>query len=72
MTGLIGWRNVVTRLVQAPKMGGSLGLNRKQTVSLGPKGQGELIMRILRRPLMIFVMVVLRMRPLAIGKVFGS
>jgi hypothetical protein len=53
-------------------MEGSLGLNRKQTVSLGPKGQGGLIMRILRRPLMIFVMVVLRMRPLAIGKVFGS
>jgi hypothetical protein len=29
-------------------------------------------MRILRMPLMILVMVVLRMRPWAIGKVFGS
>jgi hypothetical protein len=48
---------------QAPKIGGSLGLNRKQTVAIGPKGQGGLIMRILRRPLMILVMVVLRMRP---------
>jgi len=63
VTDLIGWRNVVTRLVQAPKMGGSLGLNRKQKVAVGPKGQGGLIMRILRRPLMILVMVVLRMRP---------
>jgi hypothetical protein len=63
VTDLIGWRNVVTRLVQAPKMGGSLGLSRKQTVAIGPKGQGGLIMRILRRPLMILVIVVLRMRP---------
>jgi hypothetical protein len=31
-----------------------------------------LIMRILRRKLMILVMVVLRIRPQAIGKVFGS
>ena len=62
MTDLIGWRNVVTRLVQAPKMGGSLGLSRKQTVAIGPKGQGGLIMRILRRTLMILVIVVLRMR----------
>jgi hypothetical protein len=29
-------------------------------------------MRILRRPLMILVMVVLRMRPQAIGKVFAA
>jgi hypothetical protein len=63
VTDLIGWRNVVTRLVQAPKMGGSLGLSRKQTVAIGPKGQGGLIMRILRRPLMILVIVVLRMKP---------
>jgi hypothetical protein len=49
-----------------------LGLNRKQTVAVGLKGQGGLIMRILRRTLMILVMVVLRMRPWAIGKVFGS
>jgi hypothetical protein len=35
----------------------------KQTVAVGLKGQGGLIMRILRRPLMILVMVVLRMRP---------
>jgi hypothetical protein len=49
-----------------------LGLNRKQTVAVGSNGQGGLIMRILRRPLMILVMVVLRMRPCAIRKVFSS
>jgi len=42
----------------------NLGLNRKQTIAVGPKGQGGLIMR---RSLMILVMVVLRM-----WKVFGS
>jgi len=35
---------------------------RKQTMAIGLKGQGGLIMRILRRQLMILVMVVLRMR----------
>jgi len=37
-----------------------------------PKGQGGLILRILRRMLMILVMVVLRTRPQAIRKVFDS
>jgi len=37
-----------------------LGLNRKQTMAVGPKGQVGLIMR---RLLMILVMVVLKMRP---------
>ena len=41
-------------------------------MAVGPKGQGGLIIRILRRLLMILVMVVLRMRPLDIGKVFDS
>jgi len=36
---------------------------RKQTMAIGSKGQGGLIMRILRRQLMILVMMVLRMRP---------
>jgi len=30
VTDLIGWRDMVTRLVQAPNMSGRLGLNRKQ------------------------------------------
>jgi hypothetical protein len=47
-------------------------LNRNQMMVVGPKGQGGLIMRILRQTLMILVMMVLRMRPLAIGKVFSS
>jgi hypothetical protein len=41
-----------------------LGLNPKQTVAIGPKGQGELIMRILRMMLIILVVVVLRTRPI--------
>jgi hypothetical protein len=45
------------------------GLNRNQTMPVEPKGQGGLIMR---RTLIILLMVVLRMRPYAIGKVFGS
>jgi len=39
-----------------------LGLNRNQTITVGPKGQSGLTVRILRRALMIMVMVVLRMR----------
>jgi len=40
-----------------------VGAEPKSKVAQGSKGQGELITRILRRPLMILVMVVLRMRP---------
>jgi hypothetical protein len=39
------------------------GLNLKQTVAGGLKGQSGMNMRILRRVLMILVMVVLMMRP---------
>jgi hypothetical protein len=41
-------------------------------VAVGLKGQGGLIMKILRRELMILVMVVLTTRPKAIREVFGS
>ena len=46
-----------------PRCEKKLGLNRNQTITVVLKGQGGLIMRILRRTLMILVMVVLRMRP---------
>ena len=51
------------------KVGAAL---KSKSDSGGPKGQGGLILRILRWTLMILLMVVLRMRPQAIGKVFGS
>jgi hypothetical protein len=40
-----------------------VGAEPKSNNAVGPKGQGGLIMRILRRTLMIMVMMVLRMRP---------
>jgi hypothetical protein len=39
-----------------------VGAQHKSTMAVGLKGQGGLIMRILRRTLMILVMAVLRMR----------
>jgi len=61
VTDLIGWRNMVTWLERVPVR--KVGAQPKSKVAQGSKGQGELITRILRRPLMILVMVVLRMRP---------
>jgi hypothetical protein len=63
VTDLRRWENMVTWLEHVPKTLERLGLNRNQTMAVGLKGQGGLIMRILRRTLMILVMVVLRMRP---------
>ncbi|KAL9344803.1 hypothetical protein Peur_062478 [Populus x canadensis] len=40
-----------------------VGTEPKSNNGMGPKGQGGLIMRILKRTMMILVMVVLRMRP---------
>ena len=47
-------------------------LNQNQTMSKGLKKQDEMIMRLLRRMLMILVMMVSRMRPEVILKVFSS
>ncbi|KAL9372510.1 hypothetical protein Peur_034754 [Populus x canadensis] len=65
--------NVCDRLEKVGKHGNVAGtctqdvrkleLNQNQTMAVGPKGQGGLIMRILRRLLMILVMVISRMRP---------
>ena len=74
--------NVCDRLDRVEKHGNEAGTSTQNVRKLGAepkansgsraKGQGGLIMRILRMPLMILVMVVLRMRPWAIRKVFGS
>jgi len=58
-----------TRTQDVMKIGAESKANND---SRAKKGQGGLVMRILRRMLMILVMMVLRMRPLAIGKVFGN
>jgi hypothetical protein len=57
--------NVCDRLDRVEKRGNEAVTSTQNVRKLGaePKGQGGLIMRILRRPLMILVMVVLRMRP---------
>lgn len=51
------------KLVQVHIMHIMFGLNQNQIMTLGSKGQGKLIMRLLRKMLMIWVMMMLIIRP---------
>jgi hypothetical protein len=55
----VGIRNMAGTCTQDVR---KVGAQHKSTMAVGLKGQGGLIIRILRRTLMILVMAVLRMR----------